>query len=96
VAPIRVGERQSVGVGSGGGEQCVVFVDGEDFAVAGAGAALTQWAAVAASTEARLSGAPADRYGDPVRAGRGHRVEIDVEVVGDEPVGDRRTQRNRF
>ena len=75
---------------SGGGEQCVVFVDGEDLAVAGAGAALTQRAAVAASGEAGLSRAPTDRHRVAVRAGRRHSGEVDVEVVDDEPVGDRR------
>src|SRR5919106_4235410 len=89
-------ERGGLGVCSGGGEQFVVLVAGEDLAVSGAGAALAQRAAVAASTEAGLSGTGTDRHRDPVRTGRRHRVEIDREVIGDEPVGDRRVQRNRF
>ena len=55
VTLVWLGERRGLGVCSGGGEQCVVLMDFEDLAVSGAGAALTQWAAVAASTEAGLS-----------------------------------------
>ena len=87
VLPVGLGERGGEGVGSGGGEQVVMDVDLEDLAAGGAGAALTQRAAVAAP---------------PKRAWRDVRLivtviplgqvavsgQVDREVVDREPVGD--------
>jgi hypothetical protein len=40
------------------------------------------------SAEAGLAGCWADRHGDAVGAGGGHRGQVDREVVGGEPIGD--------
>ena len=88
--PVGLAELGGEGVGAGGGEQVVVVVDGEDLAV-GRGCSVD----AAGSRRSAAGSGPGVSVGliatvIPFGQVAVIAVEVDREVVGGEPAGDRR------
>ena len=88
-------ELRGAGLGAGGAQQVLVFVDAHRPAVAGGGATVPQWALGAQRTEGDRA-FRGHRPGVPARAGDGAGRFVDAEVVEGEPAGHGRAQRLGF